>query len=166
MPGPVVQKSIRLMGALVPALVILTAATPAAASHPGVCVPVQLTGAGQDLGPDGQGHLRTTATVLLGGFPIATTDATFTPAGPPVDNVLSFTGPIVFTPRLGTSTLTADVHGSVDVMSGAFQATSATVSGTGLLAGVSGELTFAGTENVTTQAFSETITGTLCTPVG
>jgi hypothetical protein len=165
MPVPVVKKWIRAIAAVAPAVVILTAVTPAAASDPGLCLPVQLTGVGQDLGPDGLGHLRTTATVSFGGFPIARTDATFTPAGPPVNSVLSFTGPIVFTPVWGASTLTADVQGSVDVASGIFQATSTTVSGTGLLASVSGELTFTGAENLTTRTFSETITGTLCAPV-
>jgi hypothetical protein len=166
MPRPNVRRSIRLLAAVLPVAAILTAATPAAAQDPALCLPVQLTAVGQDLGPDSQGHLRTTATVLFLGHAIATTDATFTPAGSPADDVLSFTGPIVFTPRLGTSTLTANVQGSVDLENGDFQATSTTVTGTGLLVNVSGRLTFAGTENLKTHAFSETITGTLCAPVG
>lgn len=164
MPIPRVKTSIRALLAALPAVAILTAATPAGASEPRLCLPVRLTGAGQDLGFDSQGNLHTIATVSLGRLPIGTTNATFTPTGPPAGSELTFTGPIVFVARHGGTTLMAQVHGSVNLRTGMFDATSTAISGTGVLAKVFGGLTFRGTEDLATGAFSETITGTLCSP--
>jgi hypothetical protein len=130
-----------------------------------VCAPVFLTAVGQELPPDSQG-LHTTGTASLAGVPVATTNATFAPAGQPAGAILSFSGPIVFTPISGGSpTLTANVLGTVDLGSGAFPATTTSVTGTGVLAGVSGSLTFRGTENLSTRVFTETITGKVCSPI-
>ena len=141
---------------------VLSVSAPAEASVSRVCVPVQLRGTGQDLGPDDAGNLRTVATLTALGIPVGTTAATFTPSGPPVGTILAFTGPIVFTPRFGPGTLTATVAGSVDLAAGTFTATSTTVTGTGPLRGASGQLRFAGTENLATGAFTESVTGQLC----
>ncbi|MEP6852061.1 MAG: hypothetical protein ABJA87_05315 [bacterium] len=123
---------------------------------------MHLTGVGQDQGPDAQGNLVTTATISFAGFPIGTTRASFTPSGPPTGGVLAFTGPIVFTPSGSTATVTATVAGSVDLATGTFQATSTSVTAAGVPLVVSGALTFRGTENLSTGAFTETITGRLC----
>ena len=76
-----------------------------------VCVPVHATAVGQDLG-DG----RTQATISSHGFVVGHTAAAFT-INKVVGTTASFTGPIVFTNRLGT--LTAQVAGTFDVVSGA-----------------------------------------------
>ncbi len=165
MPILGVKKSIRALLAVLPAVAILTVVTPARANEPRLCLPVRLTGAGQDLGPDSQGNLHTTATISLGHVPIGTTNASFTPAGPPAGSELSFTGPIVFVARHGGATLTAQVRGNVDLSSGVFEATSSDISGTGVLAKLSGSVTLRGTEDLATGAFSETIIGRLCSPL-
>ena len=54
-----------------------------------------------------------------------------------IGTTASFTGPIVFTTALGT--LTAQVAGTFDVASGAFQATCRSLTGTGLLRAGSAE---------------------------
>ncbi len=150
-------------GLLAAALVIASISSPATAyaSAPRNCVPVQLTAIGQDQGPS-NGVIHTVADVFLGRLKVAATAASFTPTGPPAGSVLSFAGPIVISPVVGDSTLTATVNGSVDLSTGMFTATSTRVTGTRHLSGVTGELTFAGTENSATGAFTETITGVLC----
>jgi hypothetical protein len=77
-----------------------------------------------------------------------------------VGTTASFTGPIVFTNTLGT--LTAQAAGTFDVAGGAFRATSTSLTGTGLLRGVSGGVTLVGLEDFATLRFTETITGRLC----
>ena len=77
-----------------------------------------------------------------------------------VGTTASFTGPIVFTNTLGT--LTAQVAGTFDVASGAFQATSTSLTGSGLIRGLSGSVTLQGLEDFATLRFTETITGRLC----
>jgi hypothetical protein len=128
-------------------------------------VPVRLTGSGQDQGKDSQGNLHTSATIFLGPVVVGTTAATFTPSGPPAGTILQFTGPIVFTPALGSATLTAQVAGNVDLATGSFTATSTQLTGSGALASLSGKVTLAGTENLSSGAFTETITGRICAPV-
>ena len=147
------------------AAAILSAATPAGAAAPRHCAPIGLTGAGQDLGADSSGNDHTTATLYVLGVAVGTTNATFTPSGPPVGPRLAFTGPIVFTPLVSHASLTAQVNGAVDVVTGVFTASSTTVSGTGFLTAVSGHVTIQGNENLTTGAFTEMVTGKLCAPI-
>lgn len=153
---------LRALLVLATAMTALTVAAPAQASPSTICVPVRATGVGQDLGPDSAGNLHTIATISIAGVVVGTTSATFTPSGPPDGTQLAFTGPIVFTPRFGHATLTATVQGSVDLGTGSFVASSTAVAGTGLLAPVTGQLTFRGMENLATHAFTETVTGRLC----
>jgi hypothetical protein len=75
-----------------------------------LCVPVHATGVGQDLGGG-----RTQATISSHGLVVGHTMAAFT-INQVVGTTASFTGPIVFTNRLGT--LTAQVAGTFDVVSG------------------------------------------------
>ena len=97
----------------------------------------------------------------LGRIPLASTYATFTP-GALTGTSLAFSGPIVFTPEVGSATLTATVTGAVDLGTGSFTATSTALTGTQALAPVSGRLVFRGTEDLTTGAFTEIITGQVC----
>lgn len=139
-----------VVGLLAPAQAL---GSPARAAHQR-CVAVEATGVGQDLG-DG----RTTATVTAAGVTVGTTAATFTITG--IDGtVASFVGPIVFTGPGGT--LIADVTGTLETSTGDFTATSTALTGTGGLAGVTGQLTFSGHEDLSTGAFTETISGALC----
>lgn len=156
-------RTLAALASLVAALVVVGGAPSAQAAPQGhrVCAPVVATGIGQDLGPDAQGVLHTTATLRSGPVVLGTTYASFTP-GTLAGSTLTFSGPIVFTPSVGRGTVTAQVQGSVDLATGQFTATSTSVSGTGPLAGVTGALTFAGTEDLATGAFTETVTGTLC----
>ena len=156
--------------ALVAAASPATANTPSTSAStstagPTICLPVRLTGTGDGLPDDGSGSIRTEARIFFASVPVATTEATFTPELPPAGGVLSFTGPIVFTPRAGTSTFTAQVQGTVDLSSGKFRAQSTSITGTGLLAGISGSLTFVGTQDLVTQEFRESIRGSLCSRV-
>ena len=157
---------------LVPALLALSVAGVASASPvrsgaSGVerlCVPVLLSAVGQDLGPDSEGVLHTQATVSLGRVPVASTYASFAP-GAPVGSSLAFSGPIAFTPTVGSATLTARVNGAVDLSTGSFTAISTALTGTGALAGVTGRLVFRGNEDLTTGAFTEIITGQVCAEI-
>ncbi len=124
-------------------------------------MPVRAVGVGQDDGVNDQGQLITTGNVLVGGVQVASSRATFVP-GTPTGTTLPFSGPIVFTARVGAATLTAQVNGGVDVSTGDFSATSTSVRGTGVLAPVSGQLQFTGHEDLSTGAFGEDITGRLC----
>lgn len=121
-----------------------------------LCLPVHAigVGVGQDLG-----NGMTEATISSHGVVLGTTHATFTPTTvtPPSE---SFTGPIVFSSHIGM--LTAQVTGGVDLTAGTFTATSTSITGTGLLRAVSGQVMLNGSENLSTGAFMETITGKLC----
>lgn len=102
---------------------------------------------------------RTQATISSHGLVAGHTAAAFT-INQVVGTTASFTGPIVFTNTLGT--LTAQVAGTFDVASGAFQATSTSLTGSGLIRGLSGSVTLQGLEDFATLRFTETITGRLC----
>jgi hypothetical protein len=77
-----------------------------------------------------------------------------------VGTTASFTGPIVFTNRLGT--LTAQVAGTFDVVSGASGRPPPALRAPGCCAGVNGRVTLEGLEDFATLRFTETITGRLC----
>jgi hypothetical protein len=156
---------LRAVLVVLPAVAVIAVAAPAGAATIKVCLPVRATAAGQILPPNDQGQIQTTATVSVAGQPVATTNATFTPSGPP-DDTLSFTGPIVFTSDLNPATLTANVQGSVHLKTGKFSAASTSVSGTGLLSTVSGHLRFHGTDDPSGVSFTEAISGRLCVRVG
>jgi hypothetical protein len=117
------------------------------------CAQVHAVGVGQDLGGG-----NTIATISHGGRLNSTTSGQFAISGAPP--VFTITGTVVFTAKHGT--LTANVAGTFDVTSGAFNASGPVSAGTGNLAGTTGTLTFAGVENLATGAFTETIIGTLC----
>ena len=130
-------------------------ASAAPASAGTICLPVKASGIGQD-----QGNLVTTARITTHGILLGTTRAEFTITGA-VGTTVSFVGPIVFTTYIGT--LTAQITGTLDAVTGVFGADSTSVTGTGLLRGVTGNLRFDGVQDLATGAFTETITGRLCT---
>jgi len=139
----------------------LIAAVPAATAHAAaprssgaICGPIRASGVGQDLGEG-----RTQATISSHGHVIGHTKATFA-IGQVDGTKASFTGPITFTSAIGT--LTAQVAGTFDVASGAFSATSTSLTRTGLLRHTTGSVTLAGNEDFATGSFTETITGRLC----
>jgi hypothetical protein len=147
-----------LAGTVIVAAAALTPAPAGAApraSH-AVCAPVSADGVGQDLG---MGH--TQATLSVAGTQVATSEAFFT-IDSTTGSVASFHGPITLTPVVGPGTLVAQVTGTFDGASGEFRATSTSLTGSGPLRKVSGQLTFAGLENLSNGAFTETVSGRLC----
>jgi hypothetical protein len=151
------------MKALKPLLCVLLgslamAGTAQADADAGHCHKVNATGVGQDLGGG-----NTTATITHAGVLNGTTNAHFeiTGGAAPVFNI---SGTVVFTTKKGT--LTASVSGTFDVATGAFNASGPVTGGTAKLAGATGTLTLAGVEDLTTGAFTETITGNVCLPGG
>ena len=113
----------------------------AAAGHHAhaACALLRARGDGQDLG-----NGVTEATITTHGVVLGTTNAIFTPTGL-TGTDLAFDGPIVFTPKLaGLGTLTAQVTGASDLSTGAFQVTSTSLTGTGLLRHVTGHVSIAG----------------------
>jgi len=173
MSNRAVTRMLVIVGAV---LALVAAASPATAgtsststststAGPTICLPVRLTGTGNGLPDDGSGTIRTEALISFAGVPVATTIAKFTPQPSPVGGPLSFIGPIVFTPRAGSSTFIAQVQGAVDLTTGKFRAQSTSVTGSGALAGISGSLTFAGTQDLASGKFTESIRGSLCSRV-
>lgn len=139
---------------LIASAVVAAPANASGATRARICLPVVATGVGQDLG-----NFMTTATISSHGVLLGTTNATFMPTGGDGTTV-TFTGPVVFTTRIGA--LTALVDGTFNTATGAFVSHSTSVSGTGAFRGVTGDLRLVGTENLQTGAFTETITGRLC----
>lgn len=122
-----------------------------------LCVPVRAHGVGQDLG-----NGVTEATITSHGVVLGMTHAMFTPTSM-TEKRLTFSGPIVFTPQVSSlGTLTAQVTGAFDLLTGVFHASSTSITGTGLLRHVTGNVSIAGNESVTTAVFTEELTGTLC----
>ena len=138
---------------LASALIVVGAAQANGSERDQDCARVHAVGVGQDLGGG-----STIATISHGGRLNGTTSGQFAISGAPP--VFTITGTVMFTAKHGT--LTANVAGTFDVTSGAFNAFGPVSAGTGNLAGATGILTFAGVENLTTGVFTETITGTLC----
>ena len=133
-------------------------AASASASPPGktLCIPVYATGSGQDLG-----NFHTAAKIFVGPVWVATTAASFTPTAMSGTSV-SFSGPIVFTAVGNLGTFTVSAAGTVDTSTGHFEANGPITAPTGLLVGTTGQLVLVGNENLTSGAFTETVTGQLC----
>jgi hypothetical protein len=117
------------------------------------CKNIHATGVGQDLGGG-----NTTATIRHGRPLNGTTSGHFVIGGAPP--VFTISGTVTFTTKHGT--LVATVAGTFDGSTGAFTASGPVSGGTGKLHDATGALTFTGVENLTTGAFTETITGTIC----
>ena len=156
------SRTVLLLALIAAMLVWLLPADSATAkpARPGRCLSLLATGSGQDLGGG-----STAATIFVRGHPVADTTATFTITGV-ADGVATFTGPIVFTPRQLDGNLVAQVTGTLDLTSGAFTATSTSVTGTGKLSGVTGSVRIKGVQDLTTGVFTETLRLRLCGPIG
>ena len=131
-----------------------TASPAAARPRPPACLEVSVTGVGRDLG-----NLRTEGELSDGSYRVASTQAAFRPLGLS-GTVLGFEGPLVITPTRVPGTITAQLVGTVDVVTGRFTATSAELTGTGPLHDVTGTLVVDGVQPGST--FTETVSGTLC----
>lgn len=142
--------------ALVAAALALLAVTPERAGASGLCVPVRARGVGQDLE-----NFTTEATIFVGQVAIGRTDATFTPTGSN-GNILTFTGPIVFTADAGLGTLTVTAEGRVNVSTGRFVSAGPITAAIGALAGTTGRIHITGVQDLTTGEFTEQIVGRLC----
>ena len=118
------------------------------------CHNINAKGVGQDLG-----NFMTQATIHGGGLLHGSTEAQFSPTGMNGDEI-TFTGPIVFT--VNRATLSVTVNGTVNIMTGVFNASSTAMVGSGKLEGATGNLTFAGVENLSDGSFVETVTGSIC----
>jgi hypothetical protein len=154
-PMRLICRSSLLAGLVVSCALLATDASTAVARSAGVvCVPVLATGAGQDLGGG-----ATEATISIGRVVLGQTKASLMTTGIS-GTMASFAGPITFSSSAGT--LAAQSTGSLDVTTGSFRTIATDITGTGLLRGVTGQVTLVGLENLTTGSFTETITGRLC----
>jgi hypothetical protein len=133
---------------------VLVAVGPAEALGATSCHAINAKGAGQDLGGG-----MTTAQIIGGGLLHGTTEAAFVITGFS-GTVATFEGTIVFT--VNNATLTADITGTFDVVSGAFSATTTSIAGTGKLAGATGSLSLSGVEDFSDGSFTEDVTGEIC----
>ena len=122
------------------------------------CKGVDARGLGQDLGGG-----DTRAAITNDGLLKGSTTAHFEIVGGEFP-VFTIDGIVTFAMKKGT--MTVDVLGTFDVSTGAFNASGPVTGGTGTFAGSSGSLTFAGTQNLSTGAFTETVTGTVCLDKG
>ena len=118
------------------------------------CHRIHASGVGQD-----QGGGNTVAQISDGGLLQGTTAAAFTITGLS-GTLASFVGTITFTTN--RATLAAEVVGTLDLATGAFSATTSSLSGTGKLEGASGGLVFSGVENLAAGTFTEVVTGQVC----
>jgi hypothetical protein len=119
-----------------------------------VCHDVDARGEGQDLGGG-----KTTAEIRGDRLLRGSTTASFVITGV-TGNVAAFIGVVLFDLKRGA--LAVSVNGTFDLATGAFLATSTALTGAGKLATADGSLTLAGVQNLTTGAFTETITGEVC----
>jgi hypothetical protein len=143
------RRLLLLLAALSLAVVAPTAVVAAVSCHR-----IDASGVGQD-----QGGGNTVAQISNGGLLQGTTAAAFTITGLS-GTLASFVGTITFTPN--RATLAAEVAGTLDLATGAFNATTSSLSGTGKLEGATGSLAFAGVENLLTGTFTEVVAGQVC----
>ena len=119
------------------------------------CHRINANGVGQDLG-GGQTVARISGGGLLNGTTVgsfAIVDATTLPR-------LGVAGSVTFTTN--HATLTVGVTGFFDLSTGVFETSGDVVSATGKLAGATGRLTLRGVQDLTTGAFTETVSGEIC----
>jgi hypothetical protein len=138
------------------AIATLGLAIPAGAGES--CHNINAWGEGEATGP-----FSTIAQIHGGGLLQGTTEAEFSPVGQ-VDSVLLFTGYIKFTTNRATLTVTLD--GTLDLVSGFFEAEGPVTDATGKLTGAEGNLVFEGDQDLVTGAFTETVTGEICVDLG
>jgi hypothetical protein len=149
------MKRLRTLAFLSAAMLIVGGAQAATATaQHGTCFAVHATATGQNLG-----HGRTTSTITHDGMFNGTTigQLQITGGTPPVLTVI---GTGVLTTDHGT--LTVSTAGTVNQATGAINVTGQVVGGTGVFAHATGTLTFAGVVDLTTNVFTNMISGTVC----
>ena len=148
------MKSLRMLVLLSAVVTAGGAQTATAEVHHDSCLSVNARAIGQNLGGG-----RTEATIVHAGILNGTTTAQLEITGgtPPV---LTFVGTGVLVTDHGT--LTVRTVGTFNAATGVFEATGQVVHGTGMFAGATGALTFAGVEDLASGRFTQTITGTVC----
>jgi hypothetical protein len=129
---------------------------PAGANARSLCVPVRATGVGQ-----GNADFTTTAVISVHGVRVGTTAAAFTPTSV-TGSTLTFSGSVTFTDVAGLGTFLVGADGNLNTATGAFESTGPITHPTGIFRGVTGNLTFTGTEDLATGAFTEQVTGEIC----
>ena len=144
------RKLVDLFLVIVAASLIVASSAHAAVS----CHKINAKGAGQDLGGG-----VTEAQIIGGGLLHGTTQGLFAVTGGlPPD--LSITGPVTFTTRQGTLTVT--ITGTFNVATGNFVASGPVTSATGKLTGATGTLLFDGQQDLSTGRFVEDVKGLIC----
>ena len=144
------KKKLSSMLLLAGALLTIVPAHPAASCHI-----IEAKAVGQD---DGTG--RTMGKVIGGGLLQGTVEGAVTPTSPPVNGIVTFTEIVKFTN--GRGTLTVEVAGGINIVTGQFNASGSVKDATGKLAGATGNITFSGVADFTTGLFTENITGLIC----
>ena len=119
------------------------------------CHMIEAKGIGQD---DGTG--KTTGKVIGGGLLQGSLEGAVTPTSPPVDGVVTFTEVVKFTAENGT--LTVEVAGAINILTGRFNASGSVKDATGKLAGATGNMAISGLADFTTGLFTEDIRGVIC----
>jgi hypothetical protein len=144
------MKALRVVGCAVAGAMLLAGQGQAGVS----CHQINAKGVGQDLGGG-----MTAASIIGGGLLHGTTAGAFTIVGgaPPV---FAIAGSVVFTTN--KATLTVGLTGTFDVSTGAFSASGPVTGATGKLAGATGSLSLAGVQDLSSGAFTETVTGSIC----
>ena len=155
------MRRIAVLAVLLPLLVLVQAGPATAVVS---CHQINTTGAGQGAAPqagDPPGLIRTVAQIRGGGLLQGTTEAAFQVTGPTPTGI-AFAGAITFTTNRGT--LSVNLHGTLDLTTGGFQASGDVSGGTGKLDGATGTLTLAGVQNLLDPAgsFTETVSGEVC----
>jgi hypothetical protein len=136
----------------------LSLAAPGVAHADVECHEIDATGVGQQTGPT-----TTVATIRGGGLLTGTTAGVFT-VTPVSETEFLLDGTVTFT--VNRATLAVDVAGTLEFtdppsLELEFDVTSTGMSGTGRLAGATGELRLTG-EGADDGSFTETVTGEIC----
>ena len=150
------SKMIRIFLVVVVATLIMGRQAQAGVS----CHKINAKGEGQGAPPPAGFEAGTVATIKGGGLLQGTTNAGFNFTSPP--NPAGFEGFITFITN--KATLTVDIAGTFDVLSGDFYAEGPVSDATGKLAGATGFLVFEGVQDLgsVTGEFVETVTGEIC----
>lgn len=119
------------------------------------CHMIEAKGVGQG---DGNGNI--TGKVIGGGLLHGTLAGAVTPTSPPSDGVQTFTEVIIFTTENGT--LTLEVAGAINILTGRFNASGSVKDATGKLAGATGNIALSGIVDFSTGLFTDSIRGVIC----
>ena len=159
---------VKRFSVLLMVVVASTAVTVSPAEAGVSCHRVNASGVGEGAAPepgDPPNLVRTVAQISGGGLLQGTTTAAFVITDPTPPE-FAFAGELTFTTN--RATLTVDLVGGLDVVTGDFSASGSVIGSTGKLAGASGALTLTGVQDLTDTAgsFTETVHGEICVDLG